>query len=73
MSGLEQTFYIMAIIYMAIMFISMIAGVVAVFAIKAKINAIHDKIEEKLSPLMAAVHAGEKIAGTVKSAVTGKK
>jgi cell division protein FtsL len=67
MSGLEQTFYIMAIIYMGLMFIIMIAAVAAIFAIKAKVNEIHDKIEQKLSPVAAAVHAGEKIAKAAKA------
>ena len=69
MNGLEQTFYIMAIVYMGIMFILMIAAVVAIFAIKAKINDIHDKIDEKLAPVRAAMEAGEKIVDLAKSIV----
>ena len=69
MTGLEQTFYIMAIVYMAIMFVLMIAVIAAIFAIKAKVNAIHDKIDQKLAPLKAAVEAGEKIMEVAKSVV----
>ena len=72
MNGLGQTFYIMAIIYMSIMFLMMIAALAAVLAIRAKINAIHDKIEEKLSIVGTAVHAGAKIAKVAKS-VMGKR
>jgi len=69
MNGLEQTFYIMAIVYMAIMFILMVAVIAAIFAIKAKINAIHDKIESRLSPILSAVHAGGEIAKAAKNAI----
>ncbi len=44
MNGLEQTFYIMAIVFMSVMFVMIIALVAAVFVIKAKINRIHDSI-----------------------------
>jgi cell division protein FtsL len=57
MSGLEQTFYIMAIIFMGISFLLMIALVTEVFIIKGKINKIHDNIEAKLSGI---THLAEK-------------
>lgn len=49
MSGLEQTFYIMAIVYMAISFLLLLSVVAAVLTIKAKINRIHDNIENKIN------------------------
>jgi hypothetical protein len=69
MNGLEQTFYIMAIIYMAIMFIVMIAGVIAVFAIKAKVNQLHQMVEEKTRTISSLFHTGEEIVNTVKKVV----
>jgi cell division protein FtsL len=67
MTGLEQTFYIMAIVYMGLMFIVMLALVIAIFAIKAKVNAIHKKIDEKLAPVRAVVQAGEKVVEVAKA------
>jgi len=67
MTGLEQTFYIMAIVYMGIMFLITLALVIAIFAIKAKVNAIHKKIDEKLAPVKAVVEAGEKVMEVAKA------
>lgn len=68
---LESVFYTMAIIYMVIMFVVMLAGVIAVFAIKKKIDTIHKSIEEKLHTISNIVHIGEalvdKAKGTFKS------
>jgi cell division protein FtsL len=69
MTGLEQAFYIMAIVYMTIMFLLMIVGLVLVFAIKAKINAIHDNIEERLSPLVSALRAIDSVKNAAKKAL----
>ena len=70
MNGLEQTFYIMAIVYMGVMFIIMIAIVVAVFAIKAKVHAIQQHIEEKFAAIANIIEAGGKAASAVKKVVT---
>lgn len=61
MSGLEQTFYIMAIVYMCLMFLFMIAALGAILAIKAKINAIHSKIEEKLTIAGNIIRLGQNL------------
>lgn len=58
MNGLEQTFYIMAIVFMSVMFLMLIAIVVAIFAIRAKINKIHDKIEARLDMVTALAERG---------------
>ena len=73
MTGLESTFYIMAIIYMAIMFLIMIAGLVAVLAIKAKINEIHRQIENKLNMVSAFAHIVPEVIGKAKKAFGGNK
>jgi hypothetical protein len=49
MTGLETTFYIMGIVFMTIMLLLMIAVVVAVFAIRAKILQIERNITEKIA------------------------
>jgi cell division protein FtsL len=71
MTGLEQAFYIMAIVYMAIMFVLMIAVVIAVFVIKAKIHQIQRQLEEKLAFITTTMQLGSKVAGIVKE--TAKK
>jgi len=58
MNGLEQTFYIMAIIFMSISFLLLIALVSAVFVIKSKINKIHDNIEARLSSITNLAEKG---------------
>ena len=49
MDGLQEAFYIMAIIFMGLTFIMIIALVTSVFVIRSKINKIHDNIEDKLN------------------------
>lgn len=58
---LQDTFYIMAIVYMAIMFIIMIAVTIAIFVIKHKVTMIQRSIEERINAVMNAVHIGEAI------------
>lgn len=73
MNGLEQAFYIMGIVYMAIMFLIMIAVVVAIFAIKAKIHEIERQISEKLAFVSNIAGAGEKILNVAKKVVHSAK
>lgn len=73
MNGLEQAFYIMGIIYMAIMFIVMIGLAVAVFAIRAKINEIERHIAEKLAFVASIAGAGERILNVAKKVVHSHK
>ena len=56
---LQNTFYIIGIIYMSLMTIIIIALVIAVFAIKAKINEIHRQIEDRLHAVIQMVKMGE--------------
>jgi cell division protein FtsL len=78
MNGLEQTFYIMAIVFMSLMFILMIAIVVAIFVIKAKINKIHQQIDEKIDQLTnfaeyggaLTAQAGKQVLNQAKKAIT---
>lgn len=63
---LQDTFYVMGIIYMAIMFILMIVAVVVAVSIKKKINAIHDTIEQKLHKVTEIIVAGQAVADATK-------
>lgn len=58
MTGLEQTFYIMAIVFMSLMFLLMAAAVIAIFVIKSKIDKIHDNIEAKINSLTSIAERG---------------
>jgi uncharacterized membrane protein len=73
MAGLEQAFYIMGIVYMAIMFIIMVAILVVIIAIKAKVRALHDKVEERIGPVLDLIQAGRTAATAVKKVVTGNR
>lgn len=48
MTGLQEAFYIIAIIFMGVMFILIIALVAAVFVIRNKVNRIQRTIEDKI-------------------------
>lgn len=63
---LQNTFYVLAIVYMAVGLIIMLAIVAAVFTIKAKVNDIHRRIEEKLDAAAAVMQTGGKILDTFK-------
>ena len=58
---LQNTFYIIGIIYMSLMTIIIIALVIAVFAIKAKINEIHRQIEDRLHAVIQMLKMGEAV------------
>jgi cell division protein FtsL len=66
---LQQTFYVMAIVYMAIMFGIMVAIVAALFALKAKIDAIHRNIESKINAVTNIAEVGEELFNKAKKAV----
>ena len=60
MTGLEQTFDIMAIIFMSLMFLLLVGILVAVLVIKKKITKIHDEVESKLHTVTSiAERSGE--------------
>lgn len=71
--NLQDTFYLMGIIYMSVMFVVMIALTVVVFVIKHKLHIIQQGIEEKLAVLINAIHVGEAIAEKAKDVFGRKK
>lgn len=71
--NLQDTFYIVGIVYMSIGLILLLALVIAVFVIKAKINAIHHRIEEKFQAVIDVMQAGEVLFNTAKDMVGRKK
>lgn len=71
--ALQTAYYIIGIIFMSLMILLMIVGVIAVLVIKARVNAIQRKIEEKIHAVTTLAHAGAEIAGAAKDLVTGHK
>lgn len=49
MTGLQEVFYIIAIVFMGVIFIILIALVTAVFVIRNKVNKIQRAIEDKIN------------------------
>jgi cell division protein FtsL len=66
---LQEVFYWMAIIYMSIMFILMIALVAAVFVIKHKIHTIQRNIEEKIRTITDIAHLGGDLVDKAKATI----
>ena len=63
MSGLQEAFYIVGLVFMGVMLILIIALLAAVFVIRAKINRIHDNIEAKLNAVTNIAEKGGALAG----------
>lgn len=66
---LQDIFYALAIIYMSVMLLITVALLVALLVIKKKIEAIHQRIEEKLAIVNNIVHLGSNIVSGAKRAV----
>lgn len=67
---LQTTFYILAIIFMSLMLMIVIALAIALFKIKAKINIIHQRVEEKLNIVSNIAHLGSDVITAAKKVVT---
>lgn len=72
MSGLQETFYVMGIVFMSVMFLMILALLVAVFVIRAKINRIHDNIEAKLDTASMIAEKGGELVGKASTKVARK-
>lgn len=72
MSGLQEAFYIISIVFMGVMFVIIIALVVAVFIIKSKINHIQRTIENRVDMVTHLAERGGELAGMAASKMAGK-
>lgn len=70
---LQTAFYVVGLIFMGLMLILFLVLVVAVLVIRAKVNAIHRHIEEKLSVALGLIEGGSKLVNKVKEATGAKK
>lgn len=62
MSGLQEAFYIISIVFMGVMFVLIIALVIAVFVIRSKVNKIQRTIEDKVHTVTTIAEKGGEIA-----------
>jgi Na+-transporting methylmalonyl-CoA/oxaloacetate decarboxylase gamma subunit len=72
MPGLQEAFYIIAIVFMGVMFILLIALVAAVFVIRNKINKIQDQIENRINMVANIAERGGEVAAAVVGAAARK-
>lgn len=68
MTDLQTAFYIMAIVFMSVMFLILIGILAAVLVIRAKVNAIHARIEEKIEQVAGLAEKGSAVIGSLKKA-----
>ncbi|HET7320736.1 MAG TPA: hypothetical protein VFI84_04095 [Candidatus Saccharimonadales bacterium] len=73
MSDLQTAYYIIAIVFMSVMFLILIGVLAAVLVIRAKVNAIHARIEEKIEQVTGLAEKGSAVIGTLKKVVDKKK
>ena len=66
MSGLETTYYIIAIVVMSLMLMLLVAIVVAIVVIRNKIVSLEKMIQEKLSFFTNAAHRATDIVDAAK-------
>jgi cell division protein FtsL len=72
MTGLQEAFYIIGIIYMVIMLLLILALVIVAFRIKGKVNKIHDNIEEKINSVTHLAEKGGELAALAGGKVVKK-
>lgn len=70
---LQTAYYVVALIFMGLMLVLFLVLVVAVLVIRAKVNAIHRHIEDKLSVALGLIEGGSKIMNKVKEVTNAKK
>jgi cell division protein FtsL len=72
MTGLQETFYVMAIVFMVVMFILIIALVTAVFVIRNKVNRIQHQIEAKINSVNLIAEKGGELAAAATGGILRK-
>jgi tellurite resistance protein TehA-like permease len=72
MDGLQQTFYILGIIFMSVMLVLVALLLISVVVIRNKINKIHDNVEEKINSFTSIAEKGGELAA-IASGVVAKK
>jgi hypothetical protein len=73
MSDLQTAYYIIGIIFMGLMLLIGLVTVVAVLVIRSKINAIHQRIEDRLGQVADWAEKGSAVFGAIKKATNKSK
>lgn len=71
MSGLQESFYIIAIIFMGVMFILIIAQIYVAVVIRNRIVKIQQQIEEKINTVAKVAETTGKVAAIATGGVVG--
>jgi len=72
MSGLQESFYILGIIFMGVMLVLIGLLLISVIVIRSKVNRIQHNIEEKIDSLTNIAEKGGEIAA-IAGGVVAKK
>lgn len=73
MSDLQTAYYIIAIIFMSVIFLILLGVLAAVLVIRAKVNAIHARVEEKIEQVTGFAEKGSAVLGSLKKVVNKKR
>jgi len=75
MSGLEQAFYIIGIVFMSLILVLLALIAVAVLIIRGKINKIQESIENKieLAASVSGLATGKRVLRQAKKAISKAK
>ena len=65
---LQTAFYVVGIVFMGLMLILFVVLLIAVLVIRAKVNAIHRHVEEKLGAALSFFEGGAILVNKVKRA-----
>jgi hypothetical protein len=65
---LQSAFYVVGIIFMGLMLVLFVVLVIAVLVIRAKVNAIHRHVEERLGSVLSLVEGGSKLVARARKA-----
>lgn len=66
MTGLQEAFYIVAIVFMGLITLLMLIGVAAILVIRSKISKIQHHIETRLVVAKELAQKGEAVVSTLK-------
>ncbi len=72
MSGLQESFYIIGIVFMGVIFLLILALVVMVFVIRSKVNKIQHNIEAKINQVTSIAEKGGELAALATGGVVRK-
>jgi hypothetical protein len=73
MSGLQTAYYIVGLVFMGLILLIMVTLLTAVLVIRAKINAIHLRIDQKLDQMAEWAEKSGAVIGAIKKVATKAK